>query len=78
MSLYIYVNLRKVDLMHVFGGGGLIFRFVSAFTHSLTPLRYLETTRLEKSLRFLAARLQTDEYDTNFDEFTNFHSLPLT
>ena len=33
------------------------------------PLGYLETTRLEKLLRLLAARRQTDEYETSFVDF---------
>ena len=45
------------------------FRLVSSFTRSLTPLDHLETTRLEKLVRLLAARRQTDEYETSYDDF---------
>ena len=49
--------------------GFVLFSLISSFTRSLTPLGYLETTRLEKLLRLLAARRQTDEYETSFDKF---------
>ena len=49
--------------------GFVIFSLISSFTHSLTPLGYLETTRLEKLVRLLAARRQTDEYETSYDDF---------
>ena len=49
--------------------GFLLFSLISSFTHSLDPLGYQETTHLEKLLRLLAARRQTDEYETSYDDF---------
>ena len=49
--------------------GFVFFFLISSFTPSLTPLGYLETTRLEKLVRLLAARRQTDEYETSYDDF---------
>ena len=40
--------------------------FIYAF---FNPLGYLETTRLEKLVRLLTARRQTDEYETSYDDF---------
>ena len=51
-----------------------LFALISSFTHSLTPLGYLETTRLEKLLRLLAARRQTDEYEISLGDFRIFSS----
>ena len=45
------------------------FLLISLFTPSLTSLGYLETTRLEKLVRLLAARRQTDEYETTYGDF---------
>ena len=49
--------------------GFVLFFLISSCTPSLTPLGYLETTRLEKLVRLLAARRQTDEYEASYDDF---------
>ena len=36
------------------------------------PLGYLEPTRLEKLVRLLAARRQTDEYETSYNDVCFF------